>query len=287
MLEGRWTSEQRGIQRLELGGSAGRDCCRRNGSHGARSSPTARDRGRNKKPGSACPASRPGPSDYRVRAASLAICLTWLQAGRPNHHGGCAFISQALRRKGGRQRATGRRRCNNPLPASGRFRVFLSAMARLSSCHRRAPRPSQDLDPIAMVEPLPNRDPACSTSRPMCPARARCRAASKPIKLSSNETPLGPSPKAVAAYQGRRGPISSAIRTARRRRCGRRSRAAMASIRRASSAGPARTSCISLLAHAYLGPGDEGIFTEHGFLLYRIVILAAGGDAGRGAGDAT
>jgi histidinol-phosphate aminotransferase len=33
---------------------------------------------------------------------------------------------------------------------------------------------------------------------------------------------------------------------------------------------------ISLIAHAYLGPGDEGLFTEHGFLLYRIVVLAAG-----------
>ena len=33
---------------------------------------------------------------------------------------------------------------------------------------------------------------------------------------------------------------------------------------------------LSLLAHAYLGPGDEAIFTEHGFLLYRIIILANG-----------
>src|SRR5690606_18906943 len=34
---------------------------------------------------------------------------------------------------------------------------------------------------------------------------------------------------------------------------------------------------LSLLAHAYLRPGDEGIFTTHGFLVYRIAILAAGG----------
>ena len=31
-----------------------------------------------------------------------------------------------------------------------------------------------------------------------------------------------------------------------------------------------------MLAHAYLGPGDEAIFTRHGFLLYSIVILANG-----------
>lgn len=31
-----------------------------------------------------------------------------------------------------------------------------------------------------------------------------------------------------------------------------------------------------MLAHAYLGVGDEAIFTEHGFLLYRIIVLANG-----------
>ena len=33
---------------------------------------------------------------------------------------------------------------------------------------------------------------------------------------------------------------------------------------------------LTLLAHAYLGPGDEAIFTEHGFLLYRIIVLSNG-----------
>ena len=45
---------------------------------------------------------------------------------------------------------------------------------------------------------------------------------------------------------------------------------------RASSAARARTSFWDCLAHAYLGPGDEAIFTEHGFLLYRIIVLANG-----------
>ncbi len=46
---------------------------------------------------------------------------------------------------------------------------------------------------------------------------------------------------------------------------------------------PARIVCgagsdelLRLLAHAYLGPGDEAIYTEHGFLVYRIAILACG-----------
>jgi histidinol-phosphate aminotransferase len=33
---------------------------------------------------------------------------------------------------------------------------------------------------------------------------------------------------------------------------------------------------LNLLGHAYLGPGDEAIFTEHGFLVYRIVTLGCG-----------
>ena len=47
---------------------------------------------------------------------------------------------------------------------------------------------------------------------------------------------------------------------------------------------PARIVCgtgsdeiLHLLAAAYIGPGDEGIFTRHGFLVYKIAILAAGG----------
>lgn len=97
----------------------------------------------------------------------------------------------------------------------------------------------------------------------------------KPIKLSSNETPLGPSPEAVAAF-------SSAATGLERYPDG-----AATLLREAIAArygldagrivcGAGSDELISLLAHAYLGPGDEGIFTEHGFLLYRIVVLAAG-----------
>ena len=33
---------------------------------------------------------------------------------------------------------------------------------------------------------------------------------------------------------------------------------------------------LNLLATAYLGPGDEAIYSEHGFLVYKIAILARG-----------
>ena len=73
----------------------------------------------------------------------------------------------------------------------------------------------------------------------------------------------------------------SSIRTARRRRL-------REAIGAAHGLNPANIVCsngsdeiLGLLAQTYLSPGDEGIFTEHGFLVYKIYIQAAGGDAGR------
>ncbi|MGE0232556.1 MAG: histidinol-phosphate transaminase [Flavobacteriaceae bacterium] len=99
----------------------------------------------------------------------------------------------------------------------------------------------------------------------------------KVFKLSSNETPLGASPKAVAAFTAAGAHLelypdgsSSVLRQAIGQRYG---------------LDPARIVCgagsdelLNLLAHAYLGPGDEAIFTEHGFLVYKIATLAAGGE---------
>jgi histidinol-phosphate aminotransferase len=95
-------------------------------------------------------------------------------------------------------------------------------------------------------------------------------------KLSSNETPLGPSPKAVEAVQKAARELelypdgaATALREAIAGKYG---------------LDPARIVCgagsdevLNLLAHAFIGPGDEGLFTTHGFLVYKIAILAAGG----------
>ena len=94
------------------------------------------------------------------------------------------------------------------------------------------------------------------------------------IKLSSNETPLGPSPKALEAFKAAsdlaRYPDGTATAL----------REAIASV---YGLNPKRIVCgagsdeiLNLLANAYLGPGDEAIYTEHGFLVYRIAILANG-----------
>jgi histidinol-phosphate aminotransferase len=111
---------------------------------------------------------------------------------------------------------------------------------------------------------------------PYVPGKSAAPGLAKVFKLSSNETPLGPSPRAKEAYRDFADRLeaypdgsASALRAAIGARFG---------------LDPARIVCgagsdeiIHLLAGAFLGPGDEGLFTEHGFLVYRIAILAAGG----------
>jgi histidinol-phosphate aminotransferase len=108
------------------------------------------------------------------------------------------------------------------------------------------------------------------------PGKSAAPGVPKVHKLSSNETPLGPSPKAVEAVQRSAGELElypDGAATALREAIGAK-----------YGLDPARIVCgsgsdelLSLLTHAYVGPGDEGVFTAHGFLVYRIAILAAGG----------
>ena len=107
------------------------------------------------------------------------------------------------------------------------------------------------------------------------PGESKLAAGIKPIKLSSNETPLGPSPKAVAAFKAVAGELerypdgsATLLRAAIAARYG------LNAARIVCGAGS--DEILTLLAHAYLGPGDEAIFTEHGFLLYRIIVLSNG-----------
>jgi histidinol-phosphate aminotransferase len=125
-----------------------------------------------------------------------------------------------------------------------------------------------------MTRPLPRA--GVLTIEPYVPGKSHAPGVAKVHKLSSNETPLGPSPRAVEAFRAAADtlalyPDGSATR-----------------LREAIAAryglDPTRIVCgagsdeiLSLLTHAYIGPGDEGLFTEHGFLVYRLAILAAGG----------
>ena len=126
---------------------------------------------------------------------------------------------------------------------------------------------------MPLSSPAPR--PGILEIEPYVPGESRLPAGAKPIKLSSNETPLGPSPKAVAAFKAAAAELerypdgaSTALRAAIAARYG------LNAARIVCGAGS--DELLSLLAHAYLGPGDEAIFTEHGFLLYRIITLANG-----------
>jgi len=96
------------------------------------------------------------------------------------------------------------------------------------------------------------------------------------FKLSSNETPLGPSPDAVRAYHEAAEHLAVYLDGS--------GAALRAVIGRAYALNPALIVCgagsdelLNLLAHAFVGPGDEAIHTVHGFLVFRTATLSAGG----------
>jgi histidinol-phosphate aminotransferase len=125
-----------------------------------------------------------------------------------------------------------------------------------------------------MSRPVPR--PGILEIEAYVPGKSTAPGARRVIKLSSNETPLGPSPRALEAYRAAAGKLelypdgaATKLREAIAKRHG---------------LDPARIVCgngsddiLHLLAAAYVGPGDEGILTAHGFLVYRIAVLAAGG----------
>jgi histidinol-phosphate aminotransferase len=107
------------------------------------------------------------------------------------------------------------------------------------------------------------------------PGKSSAPGVAKVFKLSSNESPLGPSPKAIAAYNAIGKHLedypdgsASELREA---------------IGRVFGLDPARIVCgagsddlLNLLARAYLADGDEAIHTTHGFLVYPIATLGTG-----------
>jgi histidinol-phosphate aminotransferase len=98
---------------------------------------------------------------------------------------------------------------------------------------------------------------------------------SNTIKLSSNENPFGPSDKAKEAFarsvhQLHRYPSTDHAAL----------RAAIGEVQHLDAdrviCGVGSDEIIHFLCQAYAGPGDEVLFTEHGFLMYRISAMAAG-----------
>lgn len=105
---------------------------------------------------------------------------------------------------------------------------------------------------------------------------ARAEAGAPLHRLSNNESALGPSHAALEAYRAAAGKIhlypdggAHDLRGA---------------IARAHGLAPERIVCgngsdelLTLLAHAYVRPGDSVVFSAHAFLVYRMAALASGG----------
>src|SRR5262245_25219845 len=110
---------------------------------------------------------------------------------------------------------------------------------------------------------------------PYVPGKSSTPGVARIFKLSSNETPLGPSPKALAAYRAVADHLQDypdGAATALREAIG-----------RAFGLDPKRIVCgagsddlLNLIADAYLRDGDEAIHTAHGFLVYPIATLGSG-----------
>lgn len=107
------------------------------------------------------------------------------------------------------------------------------------------------------------------------PGKSSAPGLAKVFKLSSNETPLGPSPRAIAAYKAVAAhlqdyPDGSAAELRE-------------AIGRVFGLDPDRIVCgagsddlLNLLARAYLADGDEAIHTTHAFVVYPIATLGTG-----------
>jgi histidinol-phosphate aminotransferase len=124
------------------------------------------------------------------------------------------------------------------------------------------------------IKPLPH----ILQTKPYVPGGKLAGAQGHVIMLASNENPFGPSPKAIEAmkavaadvhvypdpeYRALRETIAAATGIAD-------------SARVVVSAGS--DEIIHLLTQAYAGPGDEILFTEHAFSMYRVSALSHGAD---------
>ena len=112
---------------------------------------------------------------------------------------------------------------------------------------------------------------------PYVPGKSAAKGA-KIYKLSSNESPFGASANAVAAHASKSSSLefypdgsATALREAIAARYGLNATSIVC--------GAGSDELLQLLAHAYLNPGDEAIYSQYGFLVYPIAISSNGAKA--------
>ena len=128
---------------------------------------------------------------------------------------------------------------------------------------------------MTLSDPTPRPNSGIMDIDAYVPGKSSVPAGIKLHKLSANESPLGPSPKAREAFLSLAGHLedypdgsSTKLRHAIAKAHGIHADNIMC--------GNGSDELLSLLAQCYLRPGDEAIYSEHGFLVYKIGILSAG-----------
>lgn len=120
-----------------------------------------------------------------------------------------------------------------------------------------------------IMQKHPSPRPGIMDIAPYVAGKSSAKPGVRVVKLSSNETPLGPSPKAKAAFAQaaemlHRYPDGSALKL----------REAIASAYAFPAeqlvCGAGSDELIGLLIHAYAGEGDSIVMSRHGFLMYKI-----------------
>ena len=126
-----------------------------------------------------------------------------------------------------------------------------------------------------MSQALPKPNAGILDIAPYVGGKSKTASGVKAVKLSSNETPLGASPAAVAAFQ-------ESAKTLHRYPDGNATalREAIADVYKLPAeqiiCGAGSDELIGLLVCAYAGHGDEVLYCEHGFLMYKIYAQSHG-----------
>lgn len=122
---------------------------------------------------------------------------------------------------------------------------------------------------------IPQPRPGIMDIAPYVGGKDTVEGVAKVSKLSSNEGALGPSPRAMAAY--------ARVAAELHRYPDGGSEKLRAAIGKRYGLDPARIVCgagsdelLNLLVRSYCGPGDELVYSKHGFLMYAINALGVG-----------
>lgn len=122
---------------------------------------------------------------------------------------------------------------------------------------------------------MPAPKPSIMQISPYVAGKSKAAGTQRIIKLSSNENPLGPSPKAIEAFKAQAGSLNRYPDSGHAEL-----REAIAGVYKLN---PAHLICsagsdelIGMIIQAYTQAGDEVLYPAHGFLMYKIYALSQG-----------